>query len=225
MATKTRKKMSTRDWTPQEVFTQKHYIQEEDLFSKIRVQAKEKKCDFMMVAPTEARLLQSLVEVSGSKKIVEIGTLFGYTAIYLAQGILGEGKVWTCELSYENAEIARKFISQSQVSDKIDVIQGNAHESLRELEKMGPFDCVFIDADKNGYPDYLEWAEKNVKKGGLVIADNTVLDGAVWNLPDDETNKKRVQNMMIFHKSFSDPKRFRSTIYPSYDGIAVGVKI
>jgi predicted O-methyltransferase YrrM len=217
--------MSNRIWDEKEVFIQKNYVREPELFTKIRQTAKEKNCDFMMVAPTEARMLQSLVEVHGSKKILEIGTLFGYTAIYLAQGIVGEGKVWTCELSHESAEIARSFISKSSVADKIEVVQGDAHENLKKLEQFAPFDCIFIDADKNGYPEYLAWAEKNVRKGGLVIADNTILGGSVWSTPKDQDSEKRVKNMMEFHKQFSDPKKFRSTIYASFDGIAVGVKV
>jgi predicted O-methyltransferase YrrM len=217
--------MSHREWNKKELFNQQTYVRESDLFLKMRQRAKEKQCEHMMLAPSEARLLQSLVEVHSSQKIVEIGTLFGYSALYLAQGIWGEGKVWTLEKNPENASIAKSFIAQSKMAEKVEVVEGDAHENLKRLEEFGPFDCAFIDADKAGYPHYLEWAEKNIRKHGLIIVDNTILGGAVWGDQEYETSATQVKAMMEFHQNFSDVKRFRSVIYPSFDGLAVGVKV
>lgn len=214
-----------RIWDEKERFTQKHYIKEEPFFLEMRETAKEKKCDHMMVAPTEARLLQSLVEIHCSKKVIEIGCLYGYTAIYFAKGIPRDGKVWTLEKNPENAEIAQTFFSKSGYKNKIELVLGDAHENLKKLSREGPFDCIFIDADKSGYPDYLLWAEKNVRSGGLIIADNTILNGTVWGAEHDRTTNTQITGMMKFHEIFSDPKRFKSTIFPSYDGIAVGIKV
>ena len=214
-----------RVWDEKERFIQKHYVNEAPLFLEMRETAKIKKCDHMMVAPSEARLLQSLVEVHNSKKIVEIGCLYGYSAIYMAQGISSEGKVWTLEKNIENASFAQKFFDQSELKDKIELIIGDAHANLKDLEKHGPFDCVFIDADKSGYPEYLEWAEKNVRHGGLIIADNTFLGGSMWGGEQENYSQTQISNMRKFHKAFSDPKRFKSVIYPSHDGIAVGIKV
>ena len=214
-----------RIWDEKENFIQKHYVKESDLFLKIREKAKEKKCDHMMVAPSEARLLQSLVEIHKSKKIIEIGTLFGYSALYFAEGIGNDGKIWTLEKNLENAQIAKEFFDHSQHKNKIELVIGDAHENLRSLEKKGPFDCVFIDADKSGYPGYLEWAEKNVVSGGLIIADNTFLHGTVWGAEHDRITKSQLSNMMKFHEMFSDKNRFKSIVYPSHDGLSVGIKI
>lgn len=214
-----------RIWDEKERFIQKYYVQEEKLFLEMREKAKVEKCDHMMVAPTEARLLQSLVEIHNSKKIVEIGCLFGYSAIYLARGISGEGKVWTLEKNPENVKIAQEFFDKSDFKNKIELVLGDAHENLKKLETEGPFDCVFIDADKSGYPDYLSWAEKNVRSGGLIIADNTFLGGLVWGAETAEFSKTQVAGMMKFHDMFSDSKRFKSVVYPSHDGISVGIKI
>lgn len=214
-----------RIWDEKETFIQKYYVQEEPLFLEMREKAKEKKCDHMMVAPSEARLLQSLIEVHKSKKIVEIGTLFGYSAIYLAKGISGEGKVWTLERNPENAEFAKGFFEKSDVKNKIELIEGYAHQNLKNLERYGPLDCVFIDADKSGYPKYLLWAEKNVKSGGLIIADNVFLQGTIWGAEHDRVTNTQLSNMTKFHEIFSDSKRFKSIIYPSHDGIAVGIKV
>ena len=214
-----------RIWDEKEHFIQKHYVSEAPLFLEMRETAKTKKCDHMMVAPSEARLLQSLIEVHNSKKIVEIGCLYGYSAIYMAQGISDEGKVWTLEKNTENASFAQKFFDKSDVKNKIELVIGDAHQNLKDLEKHGPFDCVFIDADKAGYPEYLVWAEKNVRKGGLIIADNTFLGGSMWGEPQEGYSKTQIAAMTKFHEAFSDKKRFKSVIYPSHDGIAVGIKI
>lgn len=211
--------------TDSEKFIQKYYAQDEDLFLEMRKKAQEKKCEHMMVAPSETRLLQSLVEVHGSKKIVEIGTLFGYTAISFAKGIGEHGRVWTLEKNPENAEIAQSFINKTLYKNNIEIVTGDAHENLNALSSQGPFDCVFIDADKAGYVDYLLWAEKNLRSGGLIIADNTFLRGTVWGTEAEGYSEKQSSKMLEFHKIFSDQKRFKSTIYPSFDGIAVGIKV
>jgi len=217
--------MSNRIWDEKEHFIQEHYVCETDIHRKIRERAKEKHCEHMMIAPSEARVLQSLVEVHGSHKVIEIGTLFGYSAIYLASGLPSDGKVWTLEKNPENAEIAQGFIKEAGLSEKIEVVVGDAHENLKSLEKFGPFDAAFIDADKPGYPAYLKWCEKNLRKNALIIADNTFLGGDVWAKASDGESKNRVTAMLEFHKNFSDKKRFRSTIYPSFDGYAVGIKL
>ncbi len=217
--------MTLRAKTDSESFIQKFYAQDEDLFLEMRSKAREKKCEHMMVAPSETRLLQSLVEVHGTKNLVEIGTLFGYTAISFAKGIGEGGKVWTLEKSPENAEIAKGFINQTPYKNRIEVVVGDAHENLSSLSSEGPFDCVFIDADKSGYVDYLLWAEKNLKSGGLVIADNTFLRGSVWGAEVKGYSEKQSTKMLEFHQIFSDQTRFKSTIYPSFDGIAVGIKV
>jgi predicted O-methyltransferase YrrM len=214
-----------RIWDEKEKFIQKFYVQEDKFLLEMREKAKVKKCDHMMVAPSEARLLQSIVEIHNSKKIVEIGTLFGYSAIYFARGISGEGKVWTLEKNPENAEIAQTFFDKSDLKNKIELVVGDAHENLSRLSSSGPFDLIFIDADKSGYPDYLAWAEKNIRKGGVIIADNTFLGGTVWGVETDDFSKTQTNAMMEFHKVFSDPKRFKSVIYPSFDGLSVGIKV
>lgn len=214
-----------RIWDEKEHFIQKFYVKEEPLFLEMRERAKKEKCDHMMVAPSEARLLQSIVEVSGAKKILEIGCLHGYSAIYFVRGISGEGKVWTLEKNEANAKIAKEFFAKADVGNKIELVLGDAHENLKSLEKLGPFDLIFIDADKAGYPNYLTWAEKHVRKGGLVIADNTFLGGSMWGKEQENYSKTQTTAMMEFHERFSDPKNFKSIIYPSHDGIAVGVKV
>lgn len=214
-----------RVWDEKEHFIQKHYVNEDPLFLEMRETAKIKKCDHMMVAPSEARLLQSLVEIHNSKKIVEIGCLFGYTAIYMARGLPEDGKLWTLEKNTENAEYAKNFFDKSNVKNKIELVIGDAHQNLKNLEEHGPFDCVFIDADKSGYSLYLEWAEKNIRRGGLIIADNTFLGGSMWGGERANYSQTQIANMRKFHEAFSDPKRFKSVVYPSHDGIAVGVKV
>lgn len=212
-----------REYDKKEEFIDKHYIKESEVIHNLRKLAVQNKCDHMFVAPSEARMLQSLIEIHGAKKIVEIGTLYGYSSYYLARGVGETGKVWTCEKNKENASIAKKFHVEMGVNN-VEVVEGDAHTSLESIEKHGPFDAVFIDADKAGYPDYLRWSYDNLRVGGIIIADNTFLGGSVWDNENNRYGKNQVDRMLEFHSMFSDNKRFLSTIYTSHDGLAVGVK-
>jgi caffeoyl-CoA O-methyltransferase len=140
------------------------------------------------VSPNQGRLLRLVVEIAGVRRILEIGTLGGYSAIHLARGLLEDGELLSLEIDEHHADVARNNIERAGLSDIVEVRVGDAHELLATLVENdeGPFDLVFIDADKEGYPDYLDASLRLVRSGSLIIGDNTVRGGTVLD-PREET--------------------------------------
>jgi predicted O-methyltransferase YrrM len=174
------------------------------------------------VKPEEGRFLQFLVRACGIMKAVEIGTLGGYSGTWIARGLPPGGRLITLEKSPENAEIARRHFAAAGVLDRIEIRLGDALESLRSLSAEGPFDFVFIDADKTGYPAYYEWAMQNVRQGGLITAHNAFRKGSVaGQVPPDEYTEM----MSAFNRRLADDPRLISTIFPAGDGTLIAVKV
>lgn len=140
------------------------------------------------VSPNEGKLLQLLVEIAGARRVLEIGTLGGYSAIHFARALPGDGTLISLEIDEHHAEVARKNVGRAGLSGKVEIRVGDAHELLAALLENGegPFDLVFIDADKVGYPDYLDWALRLSRPGSLILGDNTIRGGSVLD-PRDAT--------------------------------------
>jgi predicted O-methyltransferase YrrM len=214
--------MRTQD--TKELFIQKYYAQESELFKKLRQTAARNKCDHMIVAPSESRTLQLLVELCEAKKIVEIGCLYGLSCLSMAS-VASVEHIWTLEKNPENAKIAQSFFSESQFAHKIKLIEGDAHHSLEKISQEGPFDLVFVDADKSGYPEYVNWAYKSLRSGGLVVCDNTFLGGAVWGEHVERKTQSQIQAMLKVHEDLSSSGRWISHTLPSFDGLTIGKKV
>lgn len=180
------------------------------------------------LSPSEGALLGLLVRLHGCKKFVEIGTLTGLSAQYLIEGMASpEAHLWTLEKSEVHAEKARQAWSDEPWSRQISVVVGDARQTLGELAVEGPFDGLFIDGNKAAYGDYLAWAETNVRKGGLIIADNVFLSGAVWAAEGAETSKfseKQVRIMRAFNERLADRGLYDGAIVPSAEGLFVALK-
>ena len=116
--------------------------------------------------------LELLARAANARRAVEIGTLGGYSGVCLLRG-MPDGRLDTFELEPKNAEVARESFTRAGVVDRVRIHVGPAAEKLRDIEGDGPFDLVFIDADKTGYPTYLTWAEEHLRVGGVVLLDNT----------------------------------------------------
>jgi caffeoyl-CoA O-methyltransferase len=170
----------------------------------------------IQIGPSEGRLLEILVQLIGAQRIVEVGTLCGYSAIRMARVLPPDGHLWTIELEEKNANVARQNIALANLTEQIDVVVGPASEQLPLLVAYGPFDLVFIDADKEGYPNYGRWAAANLRKGGLLIADNAFLFGCL--LDDDPT----AVAMRRFHEE--TPNDFDSVCVSTPDGMVVGIR-
>jgi caffeoyl-CoA O-methyltransferase len=137
----------------------------------------------MLSGPVEGRLLEMLVHVAGAKRVLELGTYSGYAAMSMASALPDGGRIITCELDPERAEFARRHMDESPHGDRIEIRVGPALDTLRELE--GPFDLIFIDADKAYYPHYYEAALGLLAERGLIVIDNTLWSGRVVEGRDD----------------------------------------
>ncbi len=151
------------------------------------------------VSPNQGRLLRLLVEISGVRRILEIGTLGGYSAVHLARGLPEDGKLISLEIDEHHADVARNNIERAGLSDKVEVRVGDAHELLTGLieNDEGPFDLIFIDADKEGYPDYLDASMRLVRPGSLIIGDNTIRGGTVLDPGEGTARATREFNCRV----------------------------
>ena len=170
----------------------------------------------IQVGKSEGKFLELLLKISQARKVVEVGTLAGYSAIRMARALPPGGKVWTIEFDPRHAEVARKAIDTAGVSGKVEVLVGAGLDVLPSLEKHGPFDVVFIDADKENYDGYGRWAAKNLRAGGLLLGDNAYLFGQLLE------KDPRAEAMRRFHEEAA--KAFDTTCIPTPDGLLLGIK-
>ena len=151
------------------------------------------------VSPNQGKLLQILAQIVGARSILEIGTLGGYSTIWLARALPAGGRLITLELDPKHAEVAKQNVSRAGLQDLVDVRIGDALTTLPKLsaERRGPFDLIFIDADKRGTPDYFTWALELSRPGSLIVTDNVIRDGA---LIDPASEDPAVQGARRFHE-------------------------
>ncbi|WP_427173300.1 O-methyltransferase [Arthrobacter sp. 92] len=142
------------------------------------------------VAPNAGKLLQLLVRISGARRVLEIGTLAGFSTIWMAQGLPEGGRLITCEYLPKHARVARANVDAAGIGHKVEIRLGAALESLAALEAEGhePFDFVFIDADKENNPHYLNWAIRLGRPGTTIVMDNVVWEGALLDPSLDRVN-------------------------------------
>lgn len=171
----------------------------------------------IQVAPSEGRLLGVLARLMGARRVVEIGTLAGYSAIHLARGLGEGGRLWTLESEPEHAAIARANLADAGLGERATVVEGDAVDRLDELGGEGPFDLVFLDADKGRYDRYGDWAFANLRPGGLLLADNVYFFGRLLDADDAEAAAMR-----RFHERAAE--RFEGTVVPTPDGLFLGLK-
>lgn len=179
------------------------------------------------VTPLQGRFLEVLVRATNARRILEIGTLGGYSTIWLARALPPDGRIVTLELEPKHAEIARANLHRAGFANRVDVRVGPASQSLAALlrEQAAPFDFIFIDADKAGYPDYLEWSLKLARPGTLIIADNVVRDGKVIDPKNPDPN---IQGVRRFTELIANQPRLSTAVLQTvagkgYDGFAIAV--
>jgi predicted O-methyltransferase YrrM len=175
------------------------------------------------VAPNQGKLLWLLARMQGAKRILEIGTLGGYSTIWLARALPPGGKLTTLEFDPKHAEVARANIAGAGLADRVDVITGRALDTLPKLS--GPFDFFFVDADKDGYPDYFRWALNLSRPGSVMVFDNVVRDGKVI---DAKTTDPLVQGVRRLHEMIAAEPRVSATAIQTvgvkgYDGLVVAI--
>ncbi|MGD9502376.1 MAG: O-methyltransferase [Methyloceanibacter sp.] len=174
------------------------------------------------VAPNQSKLLMLLARAIGARRILEIGTLGGYSTIWLARGLPQEGRLITIEWNPACAKVARANLARAGLEAMVDVREGRAEDILPELVADDPFDLVFIDADKPNTPLYFQWAVKLARKGSLIIVDNVVREGAIL----DEDGNADVQGMRAFLDLAASDPRVTGTVLQTvgakgHDGLAI----
>jgi predicted O-methyltransferase YrrM len=177
----------------------------------------------MQLSPVEARLLQVIITLGNIKTIVEVGVLAGYSAIHMAQALPDGGRIFAIDRS--SLKRAKENADRCGVGGRIQFYEGEAPAVLESLSPLGPFDMIFIDADKAGYPGYLDWAEHNIRSGGVIVADNTFLFGHVYQPScPPEIADGTYRAMREFNQRLADPARYVSILVPTREGLTVAVK-
>ncbi len=178
------------------------------------------------IGAEEGKLLQMLITLHRAEKIVEIGTLAGYSTIWMARALPPGGHIYTVNKDPAHIAMASHFFDQSEVRDSITMLEGDAHAVLPQLSSEAPFDMIFIDADKISYNDYLDWAEKNVRPMGLIVADNTLLHGTMGlDLPPQNIAPATWHNMRRFNERLADHEKYFTTMIATQEGLTVAIKL
>ena len=177
------------------------------------------------VTPLQGKFLDLLVRISGARRVLEIGTLGGYSTIWLARALPDGGRIVSLESSAHHADVARENLRNAGVMDCVDLRVGRAIDTLPALVDGEPFDLIFIDADRQSLPDYLEWALKLSRRGTVIVADNVVREGKVL---DAESDDPGVEGVRLFTEKLAAEQRLSATVLQTvgikgYDGFAIAV--
>ena len=187
-------------------------LPDDSVFSWIREETGRRGIPEIEITPAQGRLLNLLATLVGARRIVEVGTLGGYSTVWLARALPADGRLITLEIEPTHAELACDSVEQAGLSDRVEVIVGPALDSLQSLELDAPVDMVFIDADKPANRDYFDWALDHVRPGGLIIVDNVLLNArVVTNLDSPYYDTLRAFNNYVAQR-FGDS----TTIVPFY---------
>jgi caffeoyl-CoA O-methyltransferase len=200
------------------------YAPEDPVLSDIRARSAAAGLPDIQVAALDALHLEVLARAAAARRAVEVGTLGGYSGVALLRGMGPDGQLDTIEMSPHHADVARESFRRAGVSDRVRIHVGAAAAVLPTLVGRGPFDLVFIDADKEGYPAYLAWAADNLRAGGVVLLDNAFLFG---HLPEPATGDraKEIRAMQSVHEALTRGGKFRATVLPTGEGLAFGVRL
>ncbi|HLJ30057.1 MAG TPA: O-methyltransferase [Candidatus Angelobacter sp.] len=219
--------MTQEIWTAVDRYIEELFVQSDPALEAALKASAEAGLPAIQVSPAQGKLLQILARAVGARSILEIGTLGAYSTIWLARALPAGGRLVTLEANPKHAEVAGSNIARAGLAEVVDLRLGPARETLPQLaaEGRGPFDLVFIDADKPGYSDYFEWALKLGRRGSLIIADNVVRKGAVTDANSDDASVKGIRR---FNESVQAEPRVSATAIQTvgskgYDGIAIAV--
>ena len=218
---------SRPEWVAVEQYLSDAVVHQEAALRRAVQSAADAGMPAIEVTPNAGKLLKLLVMTSRAKRVLEIGTLAGFSTIWMAQGLPDEGRIVTCEYVAKHAEVARRNVDAAGVGHKVDIRVGAALDTLPALENedQDPFDFVFIDADKENDPQYLEWAIRLGRPGTTIVMDNVVWEGAVLDPALDEVNAPGIISAL---KMMGEDSRLDATVIQTvgskgWDGFALAV--
>ncbi|RKI10629.1 O-methyltransferase [Corallococcus sp. AB030] len=219
--------MSQEQWTEVDRYITDHMVGPDAALDAALDASAQAGLPAINVAPNQGKLLMLLARMHGAKRILEVGTLGGYSTLWLARALPPEGRIITLEAVPKHAEVARENIARAGLSDVVEVRLGNAVDTLAQLEKEGqaPFDLTFIDADKVRTAEYFAWALKLSRKGSVILTDNVVRKGGVVDADSTDAN---IQGMRRFYEAVAAEPRVSATAVQTvgskgYDGFSLAL--
>src|SRR5712692_7748370 len=219
--------MNQRQWTRVDRYINDLLAPEDPALNAALKASKAAGLPQISVTPNQGKLLQILARAVKARRILEIGTLGGYSTLWLARALPKNGRLITLEADPNHAKVAKANIERAGLSKVVEIRYGRAQETLPQLlrQHVGPFDLTFIDADKTGYPEYFVWALKLSHPGSLIVADNVVRDGAVVDASSEDPNVRAIHR---FNKLLAAEPRVAATAIQTvgskgYDGFAIAL--
>jgi len=194
---------------------------EDSFLAELKESARAAGIPPIWVSPEQASLMQILLKAAGAKRVLEVGTLAGYSAIAMARALPADGCVDTIELKDEHADFAERWVKKSDVAGRVRVLRGAGADVLRTLDaKDGAYDAAFLDADKSGYPTYLSHCLRLVRPGGMILVDNAFAFGQVL---DESPTDREVPAVRAFNDQMAKTPGVHGVIVPIGDGLWVSV--
>ena len=195
------------------------FAREDAILMSLREQADRSGLPPIAISPDEGKLLQVLLRAIGAKRVLEVGTLGGYSAIWMARALPADGMLLSIDIDADHAAFATRFIARAGLESVVTVRVGRALDVLPSLDGE-QFDAIFLDADKEPLPTYLDWALRLVRPGGMIIADNALWGGKVLDATVDDDATRAVRE---FNRRFAEDLRITGIVVPTHDGVAVGI--
>ncbi len=196
-------------------------IQEDDFLHELKAEARSADIPAIWIAPEQGSFIQILLRLCRAREVVEIGTLAGYSAIWMARALPADGQVRTVEISSKHADFARKWTAKSDVAGRIKIYHGAARDILPKFAS-GSADAALVDADKANYPYYLKECLRIVRPGGLIMADNAFAFGELFDATSRDADVARVR---AFYDAMAQENGLQGIIVPVGDGLWVAVKL
>ncbi len=200
-----------------------NFAQEDDLLKRMPAAAEAKGIPQIHISPEQGKFLQVMMAAIGAKRVLEVGSLFGYSTLWMARALPVDGKLIALELNPLHAQTTRENIAAAGLSDRVDVRVGDAGKLLATLDSEAPFDLAFIDADKAGYVNYIDHALRLVRKGGMIIGDNASANYGVWQTDPPAGEREYISHIRAFNARMAAEPRLISLLVPISDGMCVGV--
>lgn len=202
-------------------------VEEDEALHAVEASIKENDIPQISISPNQGKFLQILAKLCNAKKILEVGTLAGYSTIWLARALSKTGRLISLEFDPKHAKVAKQNIDRAGLAPIVEIRMGKALDTLPQLEKegAGPFDMIFIDADKSPYAEYFQWALKLSRPGTLIVADNVIREGKVL---DPTSTDEMVKGVQRFNDVLARTKSVTATIIQTvgtkeHDGMAIAI--
>jgi predicted O-methyltransferase YrrM len=214
--------MTDELWKTVDTYLERQLVQQDAALTAALADSEAAGLPAIAVAPNQGKLLGLLVRALAARKVLEIGTLGGYSSIWLARALPSDGRLITLELEAERAELARKNLARAGVAERVQIRVGRAIETLPQLRSEAPFDLIFIDADKESLPDYFTHSLALARVGTLIVIDNVIREGAV---ADPHNRDPRVLGVRRLNELMATESRVTATALQTvgskgYDGLA-----